>query len=128
MLLAIASCTYYAWRLAIDDSISMAYLATVGLAWTATAAVTGAIAGYAGSRSRVHSAYWAVPAGSFAGEVAAIAILSRRWPQLIVEASAAGICLWAGRAHFRTAILATMPVATLVAACAIAYRVYLHPG
>lgn len=122
--LATACFTYYAWRVAVDRTISMRYLSTVGLLWLITSLLTGGIGGGLGTWSRTSSVTGGVTAGVLAGEAVAVLALSHRLAQPLIELTAAVIFLT--RTNIKHAIAPAAATATTVALAASAYRVLLR--
>lgn len=124
-LCLIAACvSYYAWRVAVDGTISLRYLSTVGLLWLLASVAVGSIGGAFGALSRTISSSWGIPAGVFAGEAAAVLFLRQRWIQVVVEAIVAIVLL--GRARFPRGVRVAAVTAVLVAAIGVSYRLLLR--
>lgn len=124
-LCLLAACvSYYAWRVGVGGTISVRYLSTVGIGWLVASVLTGTGGGAAGATSRTVTALWGSAAGVFAGEAAAVLLLSQRWIQVVIEAVVAGLLL--SRAPGRKGTAIGLVTALVVAAAAIGYRLLLR--
>jgi hypothetical protein len=120
---------YYSMRIFADQTVSMRYLARVGLFWLVASLLVGALGGIAGARSHSVPVVWGVPVGVFLGEAAAVGVLSQRWEQVWAELLGAFvILLWMPRQipHFFKAMTSIALVVGIVAAVAIGYRTILN--
>lgn len=124
LCLATACLTYYAWRVAVDGTISLRYLSTVGLLWLVASLLTGGIGGALGAWSRTSSFPRGVTAGVLAGEAVAVLALSHRLAQPVIELTAAAFFLT--RTHVKQAIAPATATAITVALAATVYRVLLR--
>ncbi len=124
--LVTATLTYYAWRIFIDETISVRYLTRVGLFWLLAGAVVGAISGAAGAKSHRWSLSWGAAIGVLVGEAAAVAMLTQRWEQVAIETvGGAGLFFYSKRPLAKI-LPSTVATASLVGACAVVYRLVLR--
>lgn len=91
LCLIAAHVSYYAWRDAVDGTIAVRYLSSVGLMWLLASVMTGAVGGCGGDRIAIRHLGVGVPAGVFAGEAAAVLFLRQRWTQVAIEGAIAGL-------------------------------------
>lgn len=124
LCLTSACVSYYAWRVSIDGTISARYLATIGLLWLAASIGVGVLSGAAGAASRTIAAAWGIAAGTFAGEAAAVLILSRRVVQAVVEIFIA--VLLVSRAGSRRVLQLAAATTLVVAFIGATYRLALR--
>lgn len=124
--LFIATVVYYAWRLGIDGDLSNRYFRTVGAFWLLAAIGVGALAGWAGWRSRGMTVYWGAASGTFLGEAAAVALLSQRTVQVAIEIVVGALLLRKGRPQTAGAARLAIATGVVVLVAAGIYRVVLR--
>lgn len=86
--LAVATVSYYAWRLFVAENISSHFALKAFVFWMALALPTGAISGGAGAAA---ARMWALPAGAFAGEAIFVLASGRRTVHAAVAACIAAL-------------------------------------
>lgn len=121
-----AAVAYYAFRIFVDETISVRYLSKVGLFWLLAALVVGTAGGWLGALSRTINPPWGTPVGVFLGEAAAVAYLRQRWEQVVAELIAAALILYLAKRRSRTLKLVAATTAVAVAAFGIIYRSLLQ--
>ncbi|MDP9067986.1 MAG: DUF6518 family protein [Actinomycetota bacterium] len=126
LCLLTATLAYYAWRIGIDQTISLRYLTRVGLFWLVTAVVVGVISGIAGAKSHRWSLAWGVAIGVLVGEAVAAALLAQRWEQVALEAAGGVGLFFYSKRPLAKIFSSTVATATLVAIGATIYRVLLR--
>lgn len=124
--LVVATLTYYAWRILIDETISVRYLTRVGLFWLLAGTAVGAIAGATGAKSHRWSLAWGVAMGVLLGEATGIAMLSRRWEQVVLESLAALGLFFYSKRPLAKVLPSAMVTAIVVAIGSVLYRVILR--
>lgn len=125
LCLAVACLSYYAWRVAIDGTISIGYLLSIGAMWLVASVITGVLAGALGSAARTRHHPWGIAAGVLIGEGVAVLVLSGRVVQPVIELAAAAVMLLLGGMIRRTWFAAAV-TAVIVALLAVAYRSFLR--
>lgn len=124
--LVVATLTYYAWRIFIDGTISLRYLTRVGFFWLLACAVVGVISGAAGAKSQRWSLAWGIAIGVLLGEAAAVALLTQRWEQILLEVfAAAGLFVYSKR-PLAQILSPAVAAALVVASGSVLYRITLR--
>ena len=103
--LAVATASYYAYRLFVAENISNRFALKAFLFWMALALPTGAISGAAGAASG--RTMWALPAGAFAGEAIFVLASGRRTVHAAVAAGIAALLATRARWTARGLAIAT---------------------
>ena len=124
--LILATLTYYAWRLGVDGTISTYYLSSVGAFWLTAAAIAGTASGGLGAASNRRPQPWGIAIGVLIGEAAAVAVLSQRFEQVVVELAGAAAITASSRHRLREHVPVVGVTTTVVALVALGYRLALH--
>ena len=124
--LVTATLTYYAWRVLVDETISVRYLVRVGLFWLLAGAAVGVISGALGAKSNRWSAAWGVAIGVLLGEAASVVVLTHRWEQVVLEVLAAAGLLLYSRRQLSKLLPWAVAAGIAVTGAATLYRVVLR--
>jgi hypothetical protein len=127
--LVVACASYYLWRIWVEDWMWALFLATVGTFWLIASIAMGAISGAFGAVSHRASEAWAIVAGAFVGEAAAVWLLSGDVStQVVLELTVgAGVVLAVG-VRRRQLVALTVAASLVIGAIGVTYRVGLSLG